>query len=261
MTSESDLISGLFPEPPTGLDPRVLDPARVPGHVAIIMDGNGRWASARGLSRDEGHKAGVKAVREAIKVSHHIGVRYLTIYSFSTENWNRPIEEVSNLMTLFAKTLIKELSGLEANQVHIIVLGDMGKLPRKTRQVFERAIRETEDNEGMTLALAVNYGSRQEIVQSVQSLARRVEAGEMHPDDIDESMISGGLYTAGMPDPDLVIRTSGEMRFSNFLLWQVAYSEFYVTDVLWPDFDRYEYLRALLAYQGRERRFGGVSDE
>ena len=223
------------------------------------MDGNGRWAEARGLSRGEGHKAGVNAVREAITTCNDIGVRYLTIYSFSTENWKRPQAEVTGLMDLFAKVMGRELDGLDAEGVRVELLGHVEDLPLATRTIFRQAARRTAGNTGMTLAIAVNYGSRLEIVDAARSLASQVAAGELAVEDIDEARFAAELYTADMPDPDLLIRTSGELRLSNFLLWQLAYSEFYVTDVLFPDFDRYELLRALLAYQRRDRRFGKVS--
>lgn len=236
----------------------MLDRAGIPTHVAVIMDGNGRWAKARGLSRGEGHKAGVAAVREIITACHDVGVRYLTLYSFSTENWTRPQKEVAGLMALFAETLMKELTALGDKSIRIVLLGDLSALPKRTRKVFETGIDKTKENEGMTLALAVNYGGRQELLGAMQHLAQRVLDGEMNPGDISEEVVASELYTAGLPDPDLLIRTSGEMRVSNFLLWQIAYSEFYVTDILWPDFNRYELLRALLDYQKRARRFGGV---
>ncbi len=238
---------------------QALDLDRVPQHVAIIMDGNGRWAQARGLDRGEGHKAGIRAVREAITTCNDIGVRYLTIYSFSTENWKRPKTEVTGLMELFAKTMSKEVDGLDEEGVRVELLGRVEDLPLTTRTIFKKAAKRTRKNTGMTLAIAVNYGSRLEIVDAATSLARDVAADRLSPDSITEDMLSQRLYTADMPDPDLCIRSSGEMRLSNFLLWQLAYSEFYVTDVLWPDFDRYELLRALLAFQKRKRRFGKVS--
>lgn len=231
---------------------------RIPEHVAIIMDGNGRWATQRGLERGDGHKAGIHAVREAITTCNDIGVRYLTIYSFSTENWKRPASEVTGLMKLFADTMLKEVDGLNEERVRIKLLGDVSALPLVTRKVFEQAVRATANNEGMTLAIAVNYGARQEIVHAARLLAEQVAKGTLDPAGIDEKALEAHLYSADMPDPDLVIRTSGELRVSNFLLWQVAYSEFYVTDVLWPDFDRYELLKALLAFQARNRRFGKV---
>lgn len=223
------------------------------------MDGNGRWATERGLDRGQGHKAGVKAVREVITTCNDIGVRYLTIYSFSTENWKRPKTEVTGLMDLFAKVMGRELDGLDEEGVRIELLGHVDDLPLATRTVFKQAAKRTAGNTGMTLAIAVNYGSRAEIVDAARALAAEVVSGELSVDDIDEEAFSQHLYTADMPDPDLLIRTSGELRLSNYLLWQLAYSEFYITDVLWPDFDRYELLRALLAFQQRNRRFGKVT--
>lgn len=234
---------------------------RIPEHVAVIMDGNGRWAKQRGLDRGQGHKAGIRAVREAITTCNDIGVRYLTIYSFSTENWNRPKTEVTGLMDLFAKTMSSELAGLDEEKVRVKLLGRVEDLPLTTRTIFKQAEKCTAKNGGMTLAIAVNYGSRLEITDAVRAITRMVEAGDLTSEAVSEDLLSAHLYTtADMPDPDLLIRTSGEMRLSNFLLWQLAYSEFYVTDVLWPDFDRYELLRALLDYQARDRRFGRVDE-
>ena len=230
----------------------------IPQHVAVIMDGNGRWAKQRGLERGEGHKAGVRAVREVITAANDVGVRYLTIYSFSTENWNRPAGEVTGLMELFAQVMGAELDGLDAEHVRVRLLGDVEALPLATRTIFKQAEKRTAANEGMTLAIAVNYGARQELVRAAQLLAADVVAGSLQAQDVGEEELAARLYTAGMPDPDLLIRTSGELRLSNFLLWQLAYAEFYITDVYWPDFDRYELLRALLSYQARDRRFGGV---
>jgi len=247
----------IFPAPPTGLDPHALDPERVPAHVAVIMDGNGRWAKKRALNRLRGHKAGIEAVRETIRCASDIGVRYLTIYSFSTENWKRPQDEVVGLMDLFAKTMLAEVDGLDEENVRVMTIGDLSILPADTRSAFQTAWEQTKNNTGMTLVVAVNYGARQEILHSVQAIAQRA-AQEGTVPEIDEELFASGLYTAGIPDPELLIRTSGELRVSNFLLWQIAYSEFYVTDVLWPDFNRYEFLRAILSYQSRDRRFGGV---
>jgi len=244
-------VTEIYPNPPAGLDPCALEESRVPQHVAVIMDGNGRWAKKRALNRLRGHKAGIEAVRETIRAASDSGVRYLTIYSFSTENWKRPQDEVTGLMELFAKTMLAEVDGLHEEHVRVKTIGDSSALPAETRAAFDEAWEKTKNNDGMTLVVAVNYGSRQEIVQAVQKLAR--EGGE-----IDEAAIAGALYTAGIPDPELLIRTSGEMRVSNFLLWQLAYTEFYCTDVLWPDFNRYEFLKALLSYQARDRRFGAV---
>ncbi len=252
----------IFPNPPAGLDPAQLDPARVPEHVAVIMDGNGRWAKKRALNRLRGHKAGIEAVRETIRCASDVGVRYLTIYSFSTENWKRPEDEVVGLMDLFAKTMLAEVDGLHEERVRVVTIGDASMLPQATRDAFDEAWEKTRGNDGMTLVVAVNYGARQEILRAVEGCMRAAaEAAErgVEIDEPVEDVFERGLYTHGMPDPDLVIRTSGEMRVSNFLLWQIAYAEFVCTDVLWPDFDRYDFLRALLDYQGRARRFGAVS--
>lgn len=251
----------IFPDPPAGLDPAALDPARVPEHVAVIMDGNGRWAKKRALNRLKGHRAGIEAVRETIRCAHDVGVRYLTIYSFSTENWKRSQDEVDGLMHLFAKTMLAEVDGLDRENVRVRTIGDLSRLPQETRDAFDEAWQQTRDNTGMTLLVAVNYGSREEIMRAVQGCmdaAYTAGAAGAVPLQVQPSLFEQGLYTADIPDPDLVIRTSGEMRLSNFLLWQVAYAEFYVTDVLWPDFNRYDLLCALLAFQRRDRRFGGA---
>lgn len=258
MSTRPSTPEEIFPNPPEGLDPAELDMERIPAHVAVIMDGNGRWAKERCLERGEGHKAGVRAVREVITSCNDVGVRYLTIYSFSTENWKRPATEVSGLMDLFATTMSQELDGLDREHVRVETLGRTEALPLATRTVFNQAVKRTAGNTGMTLGIAVNYGSRQEIVDAARSIAEDASSGALSPEDVDEELLSSRLYTADMPDPDLLIRSSGEMRLSNFLLWQLAYAEFYVTDVYWPDFDRYELLRALLAYQKRDRRFGKV---
>lgn len=251
----------IYPNPPSGLDPRDLDLQRIPQHVALIMDGNGRWAKKRMLNRLKGHKAGIEAVRESIRMASDLGIRYLTIYSFSTENWKRPTEEVVGLMDLFAKTMLAEVDGLHEEHVRVKTIGDLSMLPQETRDAFDEAWEKTKDNDGMTLLVAVNYGSRQEIVDAMHAYMaaahEAARAGEEIPE-LSQETLGDYLYTAGIPDPELLIRTSGEVRVSNFLLWQIAYSEFVVTDVLWPDFDRYEFLRCLLEYQGRDRRFGGV---
>lgn len=254
-------LNVIFPKPPEGLDPAALDASRIPEHVAVIMDGNGRWAKKRALNRLKGHKAGIEAVRETIRCASDLGVRYLTIYSFSTENWKRPEDEVVGLMDLFAKTMLAEVDELHEEHVRVKTIGDVSMLPQETRDAFDAAWEKTRDNTGMTLLVAVNYGSRQEILHAVQACMRYAviegeETGQLPV--VTEEIFERGLYTAGIPDPDLVIRTSGEMRVSNFLLWQMAYSEFYCTDVLWPDFNRYDFLRALLDFQSRDRRFGGV---
>ena len=252
----------IFPNPPKGLDPAALDPRAIPEHVAVIMDGNGRWAKKRALNRLKGHKAGIEAVRETLRCASDLGVRYLTIYSFSTENWKRPQEEVVGLMDLFAKTMLAEVDGLHEENVRVRTIGDLSALPAETREAFEEAWLKTRGNTGMTLVVAVNYGSRQEILHAAEACVRRVLATAAEGGDptapLTEAEFAEGLYTAGIPDPEVVIRTSGEMRLSNYLLWQVAYSEFVATDVLWPDFDRYEFLRCLLEFQSRDRRFGAV---
>lgn len=252
----------IFPNPPEGLDPRALRIEALPQHVAVIMDGNGRWAKKRALNRLRGHKAGIEAVRETIRCASDLGVRYLTIYSFSTENWKRPEEEVFGLMELFAKTMLAEVDGLHEEHVRVKTIGDLTALPEETRAAFDAAWEKTKDNDGMTLLVAVNYGSRQEMLHAADDFARRAvehyeQTGEMLS--ASEDSFERGLYTDGVPDPELLIRTSGEMRVSNFLLWQIAYSEFVCTDVFWPDFDRYELLRCLLEFQARDRRFGAVS--
>ncbi|MBO7701307.1 MAG: isoprenyl transferase [Eggerthellaceae bacterium] len=250
-------VTEIYPDPPAGLDPRALDEARIPQHVAVIMDGNGRWAKKRALNRLRGHRAGIDAVRETIRAASDSGVRYLTIYSFSTENWKRPDDEVEGLMELFAKTMLAEVDGLHEEHVRVRTIGDMSRLPVDTRSAFEEAWEKTRGNDGMTLVVAVNYGSRQEILHAVQSIVDDAVAQGKAPV-VTGDLFESALYTGDIPDPELLIRTSGEMRVSNFLLWQLAYTEFYCTDVLWPDFNRYEFLRALLAYQARDRRFGGV---
>lgn len=229
--------------------------SEIPQHVAVIMDGNGRWAKQRVMNRLKGHSAGIEAVRQTIRTANDIGVRYLTIYSFSTENWKRPKDEVDGLMNLFAETMLAEVDGLDAEDVRVVTIGDMSILPAETRTAFERAIDQTSGNKGMTLVVAINYGGRADIVHAVD---RFLESNDGNVSQITEDDISKNLYTAGIPDPELIIRTSGEMRMSNFLIWQGAYSEFVCTDVLWPDFDSAEFMRCIEEYQDRDRRFGGV---
>ena len=244
---------------PDDIDLSRYQPDNVPQHIAIIMDGNGRWAQQRGLARSAGHEAGIEGVRAAIRTCSDIGVRYLTIYSFSTENWNRPKDEVALLMDLFATTMMAEVDGLHEEHVRVELIGDMSVLPEETSTSFRKAIEKTHNNDGMTLVMAVNYGGRDEIVRAVRSICEDVQAGNLQPSEVDEQLISSRLYTADIPDPDLLVRTSGEFRLSNFLPWQSAYTELYVTDVLWPDFDKFELLRAVIEYQNRDRRFGKVS--
>ena len=248
-----------YAEPPADITLDDIDLARIPRHVSIIMDGNGRWAQARGLDRSRGHVAGVDSLREAVTTSVRLGLDALSVYAFSTENWSRPQREVDLLMHLFATTLVNELPLFHQENVRLRFLGDLDALPEATRLVFQRGLDETADHTGMTFALAVNYGSRAEIARAARMIAEEVAAGMLDPADVDERAVGERLYTAGLPDPDLLIRTSGELRLSNYLLWQLAYTEFYVTPTLWPDFSRWDFLRAVASYQGRSRRFGGVS--
>lgn len=234
-----------------------FDAERVPHHVAIIMDGNGRWAQKRGLPRLAGHRAGAKAVREIIAASIEAGIGFLTIYSFSSENWSRPREEVSGLMTLFVEVLERELDNLVTMHVRVRVIGDTSGLPKATAEAFGRCEARTAAMDGLTLVVALNYGGRSDIVEAARRLAQQVQDDEIAVEDIAEASISEALSTTGIPDPDLVIRTSGEMRVSNFLLWEIAYSELWVTATLWPDFGRNDLLKALVDYQKRQRRFGG----
>ena len=259
MLYDVDKFREYFANPPEGLSIDEVDMARLPSHISCIMDGNGRWATSRGLSRGEGHKQGIVALREIITACVRLGVDVLSAYAFSTENWNRPQHEVNLLMHLFAKTFVEELPLLKRENVRVEFLGDISALPAKTREVFEYGLRECEHHTGMVLALAVNYGARAELARAARLLAHDVANGTLVPDSIDEAAVAARLYTADLPDPELVIRTSGEMRVSNYLLWQVAYAEFYVTDTYWPDFDRWGLIRAILSFQGRDRRFGGLS--
>jgi undecaprenyl diphosphate synthase len=232
---------------------REIDPARLPSHIAIIMDGNGRWARRRGLPRVAGHKAGIQPVRVTVETCAQLGLRALTLYAFSVENWKRPRAEVETLWRLLRLYLRSELPVMLRNDIRFTAIGRLNALPRFVRDELDEVIASTAANAGLQLNLAINYGGRAELVDAVKALvADGVE--------IDEAAISARLYTAGMPDPDLLIRTSGEMRVSNFLLWQIAYAELYVTETLWPDFSRTELLRAILDYQKRDRRFGGIRE-
>ena len=235
--------------------------ANMPEHVAIIMDGNGRWAHRQGLSRVDGHSEGINSVREIVRASGELNIKYLTLYTFSTENWNRPPREVAALMRLLLKTIRAEVKDLQKNNVRLTVIGKLEDLPSAARLGMRNAIKTLRDNTGLTLNLALSYSSRKEITEAIQKMARKVQAGELRPGGINEEVVSQHLYTSAIPDPDLLIRTSGELRISNFLLWQLAYTEIYVTDVLWPDFRRMEFYRAIESYQTRERRFGLVSDQ
>lgn len=230
----------------------------LPAHVAIIMDGNGRWASRRAMPRFLGHRQGVKALKTAVRYASNQGIQALTVYAFSTENWTRPREEVSFLMDLMYKTFVQEIDELQEEGVRIRLVGDRSSLTQEIANLWERAEELTKTNQGLALNVAFNYGGRDEIVAVVKQLAYQVSSGELSMDDVTEDAVTKLLYTYPTPDPDLIIRTGGEMRLSNFLLWQAAYSEFYVTDVLWPDFGERDFERALQDYANRERRFGQV---
>jgi undecaprenyl diphosphate synthase len=238
--------------------PPQLDPERLPAHVAVIMDGNGRWARQRGLPRVMGHRAGVEALKRTLRLCSDWGIGALTAYAFSTENWNRPGEEVTFLMTLFERVLARELEGLMREQVRIRFLGDLEQLPDGLQALISDATSRTAANSGIRFNVCTNYGGRRELVRAARRLAEQVAAGQLEPAAIDEERFAAELHTAGEVDPDLLIRTSGEQRISNFLLWQLAYAELHLTDTLWPDFDTSALLAALLDYQGRSRRFGGV---
>ena len=231
----------------------------VPRHVAIIMDGNGRWARERLLPRPLGHRSGMKAVREVVEGALQAGVEYLSLFAFSNENWQRPATEVGALMSLLEEYIAKEVDELRVQGVRVRVLGDVGRLTPPAARAVQRVVDETAHNERLTLNLFISYGSRAELVRAMRLLAADVAAGRLAPEDIDDAAIAARLYTADCPDPDLLIRTSGELRLSNFLLWQIAYTELLISPVLWPDFGRRELFEAIVAFQGRERRFGRVS--
>ncbi|MBW4637526.1 MAG: isoprenyl transferase [Gloeocapsa sp. UFS-A4-WI-NPMV-4B04] len=238
--------------------PPDLKQERLPKHVAVIMDGNGRWAKRQGLPRIMGHKRGVDALKDLLRCCRDWGVQALTAYAFSTENWGRPLEEVEFLMTLFERVLRKELREMMQEDVQIRFVGNLNALPRSLQAEISRSMADTQNNRGIKFTVATNYGGRQEILAATKAIALQVQQGLVQPDQIDEALFESHLYTAGICDPDLLIRTSGEMRISNFLLWQLAYAEIYITETLWPDFDRSEFHRALCSYQERERRFGKV---
>ena len=238
-----------------------INPDNIPRHVAIIMDGNGRWAKARGLDRSECHVEGVNTVRRITEEASALGIGYLTLYTFSTENWNRPKEEVDALMHLIVIAIERETPDLIKNNVRLTMIGDIESLPDEARQRLERCFADTAHCNGLTLVLALSYSSRWEIVEACRQLAARAAAGEIKPDDIDAAMFSDSLSTAGMPDPDLLIRTGGDMRISNFLLWQIAYSELYITPTYWPDFSARDFRQAVAEYQKRQRRFGLTGDQ
>lgn len=258
MQFDTDKLVQYFSDAPEDISLSDINLETIPSHVSIIMDGNGRWATARGLDRTEGHKAGVLSLREAVTTSVRLGLDVLSVYAFSTENWKRPQREVDLLMRLFAETLLKELPLFHQENVKLRFFGDLEALPEKTRKTFQRGLDETAQNTGMTFALAVNYGSRAELTRAAVLLANQIAEGSVSADSATPADLEKNLYTAGLPDPDLLIRTSGELRLSNYLLWQLAYSELYVTQTYWPDFSKWDFLRAIKDYQSRERRFGGV---
>lgn len=235
-----------------------LDPDNIPRHIAIIMDGNGRWAKKRGLPRSFGHKAGAETLKKLVRFASDIEVGAITAYAFSTENWKRPSDEVNLLMSLFSTYLDSEVEELHQNQVKIIFSGDLSRLATGLRKKMLEAVHYTQNNKGLVLNLAVNYGGRAELVRAVKAIADQVKDGLLEPEDISEETINQELYTGGLPDPDLLIRPSGDLRISNFLLWQSAYTEFWFTPTHWPDFTPELFVQAILDYQNRERRFGGL---
>jgi undecaprenyl diphosphate synthase len=267
MTNDSDsngekwlLPSTVAPETLKRVADAGLDPARLPRHVAIIMDGNGRWARQRGLPRIEGHRRGVKSVRATVEECCRLGIQQLTLYCLSIENWKRPKQELDFLMTLLHSYLVQERSEIMEQNIRFTIIGRRKGIPRKVQDEMDESIRISQGNTGMVLCLAINYGGRAELADAVRRIAREVHEGRLDAENIDESTISDALYTAGQPDPDLLIRTAGEMRISNFLLWQISYAELWVTDKCWPDFDRTCLHQAFRDYANRERRYGGLKD-
>ena len=235
-----------------------IDQAKLPNHVAVIMDGNGRWAKQRGLPRIEGHRRGANTLKEMLRYCKNVGIKTLTAYAFSTENWGRPLGEVNFLMNLFERLLQKELREMAEEEVCINFIGDLTPLPASLQQEMHRSMERTKNNRGVYFNVAINYGSRHEMINACKQIAQKVQQGELSTEEIDDRTIDEHLYTSASPDPDLLIRTSGEMRLSNFMLWQLAYTEIYVTDTLWPDFDSQQFDRAIVSFQQRDRRFGKV---
>ncbi len=233
----------------------------IPCHVAIVMDGNGRWAKQHGQPRVFGHRNGVKSIRETSEAAAELGVKYLTLYAFSTENWNRPAFEVNALMTLLVETIRKEVDTLNKNNIRLLAIGDIEKLPEKSRKALVKAIENTASNDRMTMILALNYSSRWELTKATREIAQKVKDHQLEPDQINESTIEDHLATKGIPDPELLIRTSGECRLSNYLLWQLAYAELYFTNTFWPDFKKEDFYKAIISFQQRERRFGMTSEQ
>lgn len=238
-----------------------IDSSRLPQHIAITMDGNGRWATSQGQKRIEGHQNGIRPVDECTEACAELGVKNLTLYAFSKQNWNRPEEEVNALMNLLVDTINRETEKLQKNNIRLNAIGDLENLPSATYESLLSAIEQTKNNERMTLTLALSYGSRHELLEASKKIANKISSGQISIEDVDEEEFEKHLYTSEMPDPDLMIRTSGEYRTSNFLLWQSAYAEFYFTDVLWPDFGREDLYRAIIDFQKRERRFGMTSEQ
>jgi undecaprenyl diphosphate synthase len=238
-----------------------IDKERLPRHIAIIMDGNGRWAKQRGKSRVAGHRRGKDSVKEVVETARRLGIQFLSLYAFSSENWNRPKDEVTALMRFLRHYLVTEMKRMMKNGIRLIAIGNTRKLPREVQAALRDAVDETRSNTGMTVVLAVSYGGREELTDAMRVMARRVRRGDLDPEQIDQDLVASHLGTAGIPDPDLLIRTSGEMRISNFLLWQIAYTEIYVTDTLWPDFRETEFLDAIADFQRRQRRFGKTGEQ
>ena len=238
-----------------------IDPKRLPRHIAVIMDGNGRWAKKKSLNRIKGHTKGADAVREVTRACRELGIKILTLYAFSVENWKRPKEEVAALMELLKKYLLKERDEMIKNNIRLRAIGRIEDLPSDVQKTLRETIQKTAHCDGMVLNLALSYGGRSEILHAVQEIIREVQSGKVRSEEINFQLFSKYLWTQGIPDPDLLIRTSGEFRISNFLLWQIAYTELYVTDTLWPDFDRNELIKAIGVYQSRERRFGMTSEQ
>ncbi len=238
-----------------------IDKDKLPKHLAVIMDGNGRWAKQKGLFRSMGHENGTKAVREIVEACAEINIPYLTLYAFSTENWNRPKIEVELLMKLLVSSLKKEIKTLHDNNIKLNAIGNLEALPKKAQRELKDVIDKTKENSRMTLTLALSYGSREEIIKTIKEISHKVKNNLISPENIDETVINNHLYTQNLPDVDLLIRTSGEQRISNFLLWQIAYAELYFTDTLWPDYRKNHLFEAILNYQKRERRFGKTSEQ
>jgi|TARA_B100000586_G_scaffold88101_1_gene62572 undecaprenyl diphosphate synthase len=240
---------------------KILSGGDIPKHIAIIMDGNGRWATSHNLPRLAGHREGIKSVREIVRICGEIGIEYLTLYTFSSENWNRPVKEVSSIMKLLFSTIKKEVQNLHKNNVRLFAIGKLDDLPQKSYQEIMEGINKTKENTGLNLILALSYGSRQELLRAVRRIVDRSKIDKIKIDEINEDMISKELYTSEIPDPDLLIRTGGENRISNFLLWQSAYTEFYMVDIFWPEFREKELIKSIEDYQVRQRRFGRTGEQ